>query len=316
MSLYKTAAALMRTLPAEAAHKATIKSLKLGLGPVVFKASQPELAVQVGGLSLPNPVGLAAGFDKNAEVPGAMLAAGFGFVECGTVTPRPQPGNPKPRLFRLSEDQGVINRLGFNNHGLDYFVRRLRRAPVGTNCPVGANVGANKTSADFIADYEAGIAAVYPFCSYITINISSPNTPGLRGLQNKDALQELLERCETAASTAQSAFEDQKPVFLKVAPDLDAAQLLEIVDTMRTHGAWLSGLIISGSNQRPNVMPRLCTWSISGVRPSGYLRGSTSQSDKLRVSSSRWPNQPSSSTKRSAPSLAARSAMSFNTGSL
>lgn len=265
MSLPDLALPFVKQLPPEAAHTATIKGLKLGIGLPKIPPSTWNTPVKLprSGLQLWNPVGLAAGFDKNADVHAPMARFGFGFLECGTVTPRPQPGNPKPRLFRLNEDQGVINRMGFNNHGLDYFVRRLRRAPVGTICPVGANVGANKASQDFIADYEAGIAAVYPVCSYITINISSPNTPGLRGLQGKDALRNLLDRCETTVSTAQSALEEQhntdvdgwKPVFLKLAPDLDATQLSEIIETVRSHGAWLSGLIISNTTlDRPETL--------------------------------------------------------------
>lgn len=257
MSLPDLALPLVKTLPPEAAHTATIKGLKLGLGLPNIAPSSWNTPVELprAGLHLGNPVGLAAGFDKNAEVHTPMARFGFGFLECGTVTPRPQPGNPKPRLFRLTEDQGVINRMGFNNHGLDYFVRRLRRAPPRAVCPVGTNVGANKTSEDFIADYELGIAAVYPVCSYLTINISSPNTPGLRGLQGKSALEELLARCESARDEAQKTFEANlgddadgwKPTFLKLAPDLDAGQLSDIIDTIRSAGAWLSGLIISNT---------------------------------------------------------------------
>lgn len=263
MSLPDLALPVVKRLPPEAAHTATIKGLKLGIGlpNTLPSAWNTPVKLPRSGLQFWNPVGLAAGFDKNAEVHAPMAKFGFGFLECGTVTPRPQPGNPKPRLFRLTEDQGVINRMGFNNHGLDYFVRRLTRSPASTTCPVGANVGANKTSADFIADYETGIAAVYPVCSYITINISSPNTPGLRGLQDKAALQELLERCETAHSAAQGAFEAQhdpdfegwKPVFLKLAPDLNDQELANIIETVRSAGAWLSGLIISNTTlDRPD----------------------------------------------------------------
>jgi len=254
MSLSDLALPLVKKLPPEAAHTATIKGLKLGLGlPRIASSSwQTPVRLPRSGLQFGNPVGLAAGFDKNAEVHAPMSRFGFGFVECGTVTPEPQPGNPKPRLFRLAEDHGVINRLGFNNHGLDYFVRRLRRTPPGPTCPVGANVGANKTSSDFIADYETGIAAVYPVCSYITINISSPNTPGLRGLQGKAALQELLARCATAHAAA-SHGEAKKPVFLKLAPDLSEREQGEIIDTLRSDGAWLSGLIISNTTlDRPD----------------------------------------------------------------
>lgn len=250
MSLPDLALPLVKRLPPEAAHKATIKGLKLGIGLPRISPDRWDLPVTLpkSRLQLANPVGLAAGFDKNAEVHAQMARFGFGFLECGTVTPRPQPGNPTPRLFRLEDDQGVINRMGFNNHGLDYFVRRFRRQPPRPACPVGANVGANKTSEDFIADYERGIAAVYPVCSYLTINISSPNTPGLRGLQGKDALAALLKRCQKAhAAAQQAAGGDAKPVFLKLAPDLDAGDLSDIIETLLAHGTWLSGLIISNT---------------------------------------------------------------------
>jgi len=255
MSLTDLALPWVKKLPAEAAHTATVRGLKLGVGLPKLDPKMWDIPVTLpkSGLDLANPIGLAAGFDKNAEVHRPMARFGFGFLECGTVTPRPQPGNPKPRVFRLTEDQGVINRLGFNNHGLDYFVRRLRRAPATGGCPVGANVGANKTSADFIADYETGIEAVYPVCSYITINISSPNTPGLRGLQGREALQELLSRCEAATNRARSAAGVAKPIFLKVAPDLDSTQLRDIVGSVGQSGAWLSGLIVSNTTlERPD----------------------------------------------------------------
>lgn len=245
MSLSDLALPLVKALPPEAAHNATIKGLKLGVGLPRIAATQWGTAITLSrsGLRLGNPVGLAAGFDKNCDVHRPMARFGFGFLECGTVTPRPQPGNPKPRLFRLTEDNGVINRMGFNNHGLDYFVRRLRRAPPSPACPVGANVGANKASEDFIADYETGIRAVNPVCSYITINISSPNTPGLRGLQDRSALQELLERC----AAARAELDHKKPVFLKVSPDLNDAEIRDIVDAVQHYGAWLSGLIVSNT---------------------------------------------------------------------
>lgn len=265
MSLPDLALPLVKQLPPEAAHTATIKGLKLGIGLPKISPSTWDTPVKLpkSGLDLLNPVGLAAGFDKNADVHAPMARFGFGFLECGTVTPKPQPGNPKPRLFRLTHDQGVINRMGFNNHGLDYFVRRLHRPRPTASCPVGANVGANKTSADFIADYEIGIAAVYPVCDYVTINISSPNTPGLRGLQGKSALQDLLTRCEAAQQTAQSALKlDQaddsngrKPVFLKLAPDLDDAALSDIISVVRGAGHWLSGLIVSNTTiDRPTSL--------------------------------------------------------------
>ncbi|MEQ8557721.1 MAG: quinone-dependent dihydroorotate dehydrogenase [Henriciella sp.] len=269
MSLAGLGTKLFRTLAPEAAHTATIRALKTGIGLPKVSPLQWNTSVKLpnAGLQLFNPVGLAAGFDKNAEVFEEMLRFGFGFVECGTVTPRAQPGNPKPRLFRLTEDDAVINRMGFNNEGLRAFTARIRKASKRLS-PVGANVGANKDSEDRVADYEAGIEAVYPYAHYITINISSPNTPGLRGLQDKGALAELLERCGTARDKAQADYaqelkdegrfeeeEDWKPVFLKVAPDLDEAAIRDIIEVVRGPGHWLSGLIISNTTlARPETL--------------------------------------------------------------
>lgn len=269
MSLADFGTKLVQKLPAEAAHIATIRALKAGIGLPKVSPLQWNTPVKLpnAGLQLFNPVGLAAGFDKNAEVYNEMLRFGFGFVECGTVTPKPQTGNPKPRLFRLKEDMAVINRMGFNNEGLRAFTARIRKAGDRLS-PVGANVGANKDSEDRIADYEAGIAAVYPYAHYITINISSPNTPGLRGLQDKGALAELLERCGTSRDRAQNAYgqdlkddgrfeeeEDWKPVFLKVAPDLDETAIRDIIDVVRGPGNWLSGLIVSNTTlSRPDTL--------------------------------------------------------------
>src|SRR5450432_1818536 len=184
-------AGLLRQLPAETAHRATLTLARLAAP--LLPAPAPDdarLAVRAFGLCFPNPVGLAAGFDKNAQVPGAMAKLGFGFVECGTVTPRPQSGNPRPRLFRLSEDRAVINRLGFNNAGMAVVARNLARRK--GNGIVGINIGANKDSVDRIADYARAFAELSPLADYVTVNVSSPNTPGLRGLQNKDELTNLL----------------------------------------------------------------------------------------------------------------------------
>lgn len=252
MSLfYKTATKLVRSLPAEPAHVSTIKALKFGLGPVACRAAPDSLHTQVGGLTLPNPVGLAAGFDKNAEVPDAILAAGFGFVECGTVTPRPQIGNPKPRLFRLTQDAAVINRMGFNNDGLDVFKRRLenRRQKQGV---VGANLGANKDSEDRVADYLTGLRRLWGLSDYFTVNISSPNTPGLRDLQAESAMEDLLGRI---AETRQTLSKDgrQYPVFLKVAPDLVLSDIDRITEQALTYG--LDAIIVSNTTiARPDSL--------------------------------------------------------------
>ncbi len=238
MSLaFALAKPLLQALDAEQAHHFTIQALKfgprLGKGPI----SSISLKSRVFGLDFPNPVGLAAGFDKNAEVPDAMLAQGFGFVEIGTVTPLPQAGNTKPRLFRLSEDGGVINRMGFNNDGHAAVLQRLtkRRAHGGI---IGVNIGANKDSNDRIGDYVKGVEVFEDVASYITINISSPNTPGLRNLQDKNDLQLLLGRLNAARKT-------KTPLLLKIAPDLTDEDLRDVVDVC--DGGAVDGVIISNT---------------------------------------------------------------------
>ena len=237
--IHDLAARALRLLDPEDAHGVTIKALELGLGPRAG-ADDPILATRVAGLSLPNCVGLAPGFDKNAQVFGPMLAAGFGFVECGTVTPLPQAGNPRPRLFRLTEDQGVINRMGFNNSGLEAFAARLARRGPGV---IGANIGANKEAADRIGDYVTGLTRLWGLASYFTINISSPNTPGLRALQTRAALEELLGRLAEARDRLPAS--GLVPMFLKVAPDLEAGEVEAIVETVIANG--LSGIIVSNT---------------------------------------------------------------------
>jgi len=249
--LYKAATVAMRALPPEPAHRATIKALKAGFGPIAIKTPSPELVTEVGGLTLRNPVGLAAGFDKDCEVPDAMLAAGFGFVECGTVTPKPQVGNPKPRLFRLTEDQAVINRMGFNNGGLEDFKTRLVKRQ-GKKGIVGANLGANKDSPDRIEDYVAGLSALWGLSDYFTINISSPNTPGLRDLQSAAEMDELLSRI-TKARAKLSGDKPGYPIFLKVAPDLDYGQIERVVEQARMYG--MNAIIVSNTTiARPDSL--------------------------------------------------------------
>jgi dihydroorotate dehydrogenase len=235
--LQDLAARALHALDAEDAHNAAIRGLKAGLGPREDGLDDPCLAVELKGLQLKTCIGLAAGFDKNAEVPDAMLAAGFGFVECGTVTPLPQEGNPRPRLFRLTEDKAVINRMGFNNQGLEAFAARLE-ARRGRSGVVGANIGANKDSADRIGDYVTGLRRLWRLADYFTINISSPNTPGLRDLQSGPALDELLERVATARSEVEMSDPRlrARPMFLKVAPDLNELQIVAICDAVDRHG--------------------------------------------------------------------------------
>ena len=239
MSLFYLGAGLLRQLPAETAHRATLK-LAAAMGPLIPPPApdDPRLAVSAFGLNFPNPVGLAAGFDKNADVPDAMAKFGFGFVECGTVTPRPQAGNPRPRLFRLTEDGAVINRMGFNNGGSQEAARNLQRRK-GKGI-VGINIGANKDSTDRIADYASGFAALAPLADYVTVNVSSPNTPGLRGLQNREELTRLLDTM--IAARAKGGY---KPILLKIAPDLDAHALDEIAQVVRASG--IEGLIVSNT---------------------------------------------------------------------
>jgi dihydroorotate dehydrogenase len=231
------AAGLLRLLPAETAHRATIFLTRMAapLLPAPLP-DDPRLTVTALGLSFPNPIGLAAGFDKDAEVPDAMGRLGFGFVECGTVTPRPQAGNPRPRLFRLREDAAVINRMGFNNGGMAAAAMNLR-ARRGRGI-VGVNIGANKDSADRIGDYVQAFAALSPLADYVTVNVSSPNTPGLRGLQNKDDLSRLLGALTAARRTG-------VPLLLKIAPDLDGSALDDIAEVVRASG--IEGVIVSNT---------------------------------------------------------------------
>jgi dihydroorotate dehydrogenase len=216
VSIFSLFRPLIHAFDAEQAHRLTIAALKHA-PPIGKPESDPTLAIELAGLRFPNPVGLAAGFDKDAEVPAQMLGFGFGFVEVGTLTPLPQAGNPRPRLFRLAEDRAVINRMGFNNGGQAQALVRLgkmsRRAG-----PIGVNIGANKDSADRIADYASGTREIASVADYLTVNISSPNTPGLRALQSASALQELLHG-------VMGALPERKPVFLKVAPDLERDEI-------------------------------------------------------------------------------------------
>jgi dihydroorotate dehydrogenase len=241
--IHGVATRVLHRLDPEDAHRLAIAGLKAGLGPHAA-ADDPILAGSLAGVAVPNVVGLAPGFDKNAEVFRPMLRAGFGFVECGTVTPKPQAGNPRPRLFRLTEDQAVINRMGFNNEGLEAFAGRLaRRGPLGSPGVVGANIGANKDAADRIGDYVAGLKRLWGQASYFTINVSSPNTPGLRTLQTRQALEELLGRLAEARDALPAA--DSVPMFLKVAPDLETGEVESITETVIAHG--LAGIMVSNT---------------------------------------------------------------------
>ena len=233
---------LLRWLDPEDAHRLAIQGLRL-LPPIRPRADDPKLAVRAFGLNFPNPVGMAAGFDKNAEVPDALLRLGFGFVEIGSVTPRPQGGNPRPRLFRLERDEAIINRMGFNNDGADIVLRRLA-ARANHAGIVGVNVGANKDSDDRTADYVKLIETFAPVASYFTVNVSSPNTPGLRNLQQSAALDDLLARVIDARERVRRNAGDS-PVLLKIAPDLSLAELDDVVHIARSRR--VDGMIVANT---------------------------------------------------------------------
>jgi dihydroorotate dehydrogenase len=246
MSWFSTIRPLLFRLDPEIAHRFTVNALKLKPSRRTL-AVDKALAVDVAGLSFPNPVGLAAGFDKDAEVPDALIDLGFGFVEIGTITPLAQGGNAKPRLFRLVEDNAVINRMGFNNRGHVAAHARLQRLGAGRG-PIGVNIGANKHSSDRIGDYVAGVRTMADVASYLTINISSPNTPGLRGLQDKDQLLALLDAVRAARG------ENGPPLFLKLAPDLEPQAIDDIAAVVVSR---VDGLIISNTTiSRPPLRSR------------------------------------------------------------
>lgn len=241
MSLTDLGAVLLRQLAPEAAHRLAIRALQMTPLPAPG-ADDPILKTTIAGLEMSNPVGLAAGLDKNGEALEGLSRLGFGAVECGSVTPRAQPGNPKPRLFRLSEDRAIINRMGFNNEGLEPFAARLARRP--TRTAIGANLGANKDTDDKAADYVAGLKRLAGLADYFTVNISSPNTPGLRALQGREALDDLLGRIHEARPA------DGAPVFLKIAPDLIGEEIGMIVEASIAHG--IDALIVSNTTlERP-----------------------------------------------------------------
>jgi dihydroorotate dehydrogenase len=236
--LFGLGQALLLALPPEQAHELAVKGLELGLYPRAQQFDDKRLAQTIFGLDFPNPLGMAPGFDKNARVPRELLALGFGFVEVGTLTPRPQSGNPTPRLFRSMWDHAIINRLGFNNDGQEAALTRLMDRPQGI---VGVNIGANRDSEDRVADYVAGIERMAPVASYFTVNISSPNTPGLRDLQAPEALDALLKRVQAA----RASLPKRPPLLVKLAPDLADEDLPEIVGVIVANGA--DGIVVSNT---------------------------------------------------------------------
>ena len=254
MDLYPLARPLLRCIEPETAHRLTIGALKLGLVRGGREPDDPILATRVFDIAFPNPIGLAAGFDKDAEVPDAMLALGFGFAEAGTVTPQPQPGNSGKRLFRLDEDEAVINRLGFNSRGLALFTEELtERRRAGRSGIVGANVGKNRDSADAAADYAAGIEALAGLADYLVVNLSSPNTPGLRALQARAEMEELFARVVDARRRVAPDRARPPPILAKVGPDLGEHELRDIAEVVTKHG--IDGLIIGNTTvDRPPTL--------------------------------------------------------------
>lgn len=271
---------LLFSLDAEAAHDLSIKALKCGLVPASSPPANRRLAVELAGLSLPNPIGMAAGYDKNGEVVDALLRLGFGFTEAGSITPNPQPGNPRPRIFRLEAHKGVINRLGFNNEGHEACLARLK-ARVDRGGVLGVNIGANKDSADRTADYVAGVERFAPFAGYLAVNISSPNTPGLRDLQARAALDDLLKRVMAARDATTEQAGRKVPVFLKIAPDLGETDMDDIAEAVANAGT--DGLIISNTTlARSEVAGHPSAGEIGGLSGAPLFERSTIVLAKMR----------------------------------
>lgn len=279
--LYALSRRALFALEPETAHRLSIMALKSGALPRCPATLDQRLAVEAAGLAFANPIGIAAGFDKNGEVPMEILRLGFGFAEIGSVTPKPQQGNPKPRIFRLPADNGVINRLGFNNDGHEEVLKRLSALTDNRPGPIGVNVGANKDSKHRISDYALGIEMFYPVADYFTVNISSPNTPGLRDLQARGNLAALLEAVLAARQAQCAAGQVQKPVFLKVAPDLQADDLADISELAQEHR--LDGLIVSNTTlSRDGLTPAPHVGEAGGVSGRPLFERSTIMLAKLR----------------------------------
>ena len=236
--LFGLGQAVLLALDPERAHDIAVKSLELGLYPRITEPDDKRLAQRIFGLDFPNPLGMAAGFDKDARVPRELLATGLGFVEVGTLTPRAQSGNPLPRVFRSQADRAIINRLGFNNEGQEAALARLKQRPPGI---IGVNIGAGRDSSDRIADYVLGIERMGPIASYLTVNISSPNTPGLRDLQAPEALDALLKRVQAA----RGALAKKPPLLVKLAPDLADADLPDVIGVIVANG--VDGIVVSNT---------------------------------------------------------------------
>jgi len=268
VSLAGLALPLLRRLDPETAHRLTLQALRLGLGPSRAPAPDPALAQTLWGLRFASPVGLAAGFDKDAEAFPALLRAGFGFVEVGTVTPRPQAGNPRPRLFRLPEDGAVINRMGFNNAGMDAAAARLQNRDPGAGI-VGINIGRNKDAADPIDDYRRCAARLAPLADYLVVNVSSPNTPGLREMQSRETLLELVAAVRSAAGDGKAP-----PLLVKIAPDLNDSEIAEICAFAEE--ARPDGLVVSNTTiARPTSLTGAARGQAGGLSGAPLFEPST-----------------------------------------
>ena len=253
LDLYPLAAPLLRCLDAETAHRITLRALRAGLGRAFYPTigGSPALATRLWGRDFATPIGLAAGFDKNAEAPAELLGLGFAFVEVGGVTPRPQPGNPRPRIFRLAADRAVINRMGFNNDGAEVVAGRLARLRERRGL-VGVNLGKNKDSTDAVADYVIGARTFAPLADFLVVNVSSPNTPGLRALQDVGPLAEIMSAVRDAAQGAMNG-RPMPPLLLKIAPDLALDDITAVVRLAREQR--LDGLVISNTTvTRPETV--------------------------------------------------------------
>lgn len=272
MGLHK----LLHLLPAETAHNAAIWSLKNNASP---KYPTPQKSVEVFGLKFPNPIGMAAGFDKNGEAVNGLFNLGFGFVEIGTITPRPQAGNPKPRIFRLSEDKAIINRLGFNNKGIDFLLAHVevaRQKGFG-NGILGINIGANKDTDNFIKDYVKLVPLVSPLADYITINISSPNTPGLRDLQHGEKVKKLV----SEVINERDKQTDKRPILVKIAPDLGDDQLEDIIKILQEEGA--DGVIATNTTiARPETLKNKNAKEVGGLSGAPLTQASTDIIKKIK----------------------------------
>ena len=267
--------AALHCLDPEHAHRLAIRGLGMGLLPRERNDRWPRLKTTLASLTLPNLLGLAAGFDKNAEAIAGLAKIGFGWLEVGTITPKPQTGNPKPRIFRLPADRAVINRLGFNNQGLDAAARRLaQRNP--DHGVVGANIGANRDSEDPVADYVACLDRLYSLADYFTINVSSPNTPGLRDLQGKERLTRLLAELTNRRESLQDGSGVRKPLFLKIAPDLTPEDEADVAEVALDHG--IDALIIANTTlDRPDHLRDSARGEIGGLSGRPVFQRSTAQ---------------------------------------